>query len=174
MTRWLVLLIFFGLLLMDVHAALAPNRGKQLFVIVEKSPEVSVITMTPAERDILAHWNRYNPTYDFISAVVITVADGSKVRFTRYVMKSDYIPRVETVELFFPYTKQAQHHFFDIGTIIGFYRNSPEDFDAHELWPQIPKRLTKRSSQPLAVPMFSFQMTSILNSATKLALASGV
>ena len=33
--------------------------------------------------------------------------------------------------------------------------------------------LTKRCSQPLAVPMSSFHMTSTLNSAAKLALASG-
>jgi hypothetical protein len=33
--------------------------------------------------------------------------------------------------------------------------------------------LTKRSSQPLAVPMFSFSMTSTFNSAAKLAPASG-
>jgi hypothetical protein len=34
-------------------------------------------------------------------------------------------------------------------------------------------RLTKLSSQPLAGPMFSFQMTSTLNSGASLALASG-
>jgi hypothetical protein len=34
-------------------------------------------------------------------------------------------------------------------------------------------RLTKRCSQPLAVLMFSFQMTSTLDSRAKLALASG-
>jgi len=33
--------------------------------------------------------------------------------------------------------------------------------------------LTNRSSQPLAVPMSSFEMTSTLNSAAKLASASG-
>jgi hypothetical protein len=33
--------------------------------------------------------------------------------------------------------------------------------------------LTKRSSQPLAVPMNSFHMTSTLNDAAKLAAASG-
>lgn len=37
----------------------------------------------------------------------------------------------------------------------------------------ITKRLTRRSSQPLAVPMFSFQMTSISNAAAKVASASG-
>jgi len=34
-------------------------------------------------------------------------------------------------------------------------------------------RLTSRSSQPLAVPMFSFHMTSTLNSEARLAAASG-
>jgi hypothetical protein len=33
--------------------------------------------------------------------------------------------------------------------------------------------LTKRSSQPLALPMFSFQMTSTFNFVAKLAPASG-
>ena len=37
----------------------------------------------------------------------------------------------------------------------------------------LPMHLTNRSSQPLAVLMSSFQITSALNSAAKLALASG-
>jgi len=37
----------------------------------------------------------------------------------------------------------------------------------------ITKSPTNRSSQPLAVPMFSFHMTSTLNSAAKLVAASG-
>jgi hypothetical protein len=39
--------------------------------------------------------------------------------------------------------------------------------------PSNPKHLTNRSSQPLAVPVFSFHMPSTLNSAAKLAPASG-
>ena len=39
--------------------------------------------------------------------------------------------------------------------------------------PSNPKHLTKRCSQPLAVPMTRFHMTSTLNSAAKLAFASG-
>jgi hypothetical protein len=36
-----------------------------------------------------------------------------------------------------------------------------------------PRHLTNRSSQPLAVPIISFQMTSLLGSVAKLGLASG-
>jgi hypothetical protein len=66
---------------------------------------------------------------------------AAKVRFTRYVMKDDYIPRTEKLELFFPYSKQAHYQFFDIGMITGFYRKSWKDFDPHELWPQIPPNI---------------------------------
>jgi hypothetical protein len=41
------------------------------------------------------------------------------------------------------------------------------------LWQFQPNHLTSRSSQPLAVLMISFRMTSIFHSAAKLAAASG-
>jgi hypothetical protein len=116
-----------------------PNRGHRLFLLIEEGPAVTVVTMMPPEREIYARWNKYDPTYDFVSAVVSLGSDGSKVIFTRNVMKNDCIPRAETLELFFPYTKQPHYRFFDIGTIVGFYRNSENDFDPRELWPQIPQ-----------------------------------
>jgi hypothetical protein len=85
--------------------------------------------MTPGRQEVLRIWDFHSPKYDLIFATVIPVSDGSKVTFTRYVMKNDYIPREETAELFFPYKEQAHYSFFDIGTITGFYRESATDLD---------------------------------------------
>jgi hypothetical protein len=116
-----------------LDGALLPNRGTQLFVLIQDSTAIHVIAMTQRGRTVLQSWDHYSPRYDFVSAMVTPLPDGAKVTFTRCVMKTDYIPRVESTELVFPYAKQAHYSFFDIGTIIGFYRNSPSDFDVREL-----------------------------------------
>ena len=56
-------------------------------------------------------------------------------------MKDDYVPREEHFEAEFPYSQQARYPFFDCGYVIGFYRNSWDDFDHHKLLvPQSPNR----------------------------------
>jgi hypothetical protein len=160
-TRWFVSLFFLISTTIPIDSALLPNRGNQLFVLIQGGIVqgggigVTVVAMTPREREVLQEWDRYSPRYDFISAIVKPVVNGSKVKFTRCVMKKDYMPRVETIELFFPHAKQAHYAFFDIGTVTGFYRESAHDFDPHELWPQIP-HLTMRWSQPLPGEKFIF------------------
>jgi hypothetical protein len=122
-----------------------PNRGTQLFVIISL-PTVEgllVVAMKPARRPVLQKWNRRNPTYDFVSAVVQHTADGSKVDFTRYVMAQDYIPRVEHLDLRFPFSAQPNYKFFDIGSITGFYRNPARDIDPRE-FTRSSTHLTKR------------------------------
>ena len=137
--RFLSLLLLLAGTPVHLDCALLPNRGKQLFVIISGTEHgTHIIAMTPSKRDVLGGWNCYNPTYDFVYAVVESTQDGSKVQFTRYVMKDDFIPRTQNLELFFPYSKQAQFSFFDIGSIIGFYRNAPTDFDIHEIFPSMP------------------------------------
>jgi hypothetical protein len=112
-----------------------PNRGTQLFVLITgQGAGTHVIAMTPANRPVLQEWNRYNPTYNFVWAAVRRTADGSKVAFTRYVMADDYIPRVQRLDLLFPYNEQPRYRFFEIGSIIGFYRNSVHDIDPHEFF----------------------------------------
>jgi hypothetical protein len=133
--RLLALLLLFVCVPLQLNRALMPNRGKQLFVLISGTEHrTHIIAMIPSKRDVLGKWNCYNPTYDFVYAVVEPTDDGSKVQFTRYVMKDDYTPRTENLELVFPYAKQARFSFFDIGSIIGFYRNSPKDFDPHEIF----------------------------------------
>jgi len=114
-----------------------PNRGKQLFLVTKGRPNGDVIVaMAPDSRPIIHEWNRYNPTYDFISAVVRHMPDGCRVAFTRYVMREDYIPRIERLELSFPYSQQPLYRFFDDHVyIIGFYRRSPTDMDHNEVVP---------------------------------------
>jgi hypothetical protein len=122
----------------------APNRGTQLFVLIsERHVGTLIVAMTPTKRPVLQLWNRYNPTYDFVSALVRHTASGSKVAFTRYVMADDYIPRVEHLDLVFTYTEQQRYRFFDIGSIVGFYRNSTHDIEPFEFMPDH-KHLTKR------------------------------
>jgi len=118
-------------------SGLPPNRGTQLFVLIQKKDgQTHIIAMKPRRR-VIQEWNRYTGTYDFVSAVVRRTRDGSRVSFTRYVMKEDYSPHVQQLDLIFPYIAQRDYPFFDVGSIIGFYRNSPEDIDARELfWPQ--------------------------------------
>jgi hypothetical protein len=117
-----------------------PNRGKQLFIATKGRPAGDVIIpMAPGSRPVIRDWSRYNPTYDFISAVVRHTPDGCQVTFTRYVMKDDYVPRVEHLELSFPYSQQPLYRFFDNGVfVIGFYRRSPTDIDRNEVVPISP------------------------------------
>jgi hypothetical protein len=114
-----------------------PNRGKQLFVVIRGRPSGDVIVaMAPDRRPLIREWNRDNPTYDFISAVVRHKRDGCRVTFTRYVMREDYVPRIERLELSFPYSQQPLYRFFDDHVyIIGFYRRSPRDIDRNEVVP---------------------------------------
>ena len=115
-----------------------PNRGKQLFVLIE-AHGTHIIAMTPPTRPVIQEWNCCNPTYDFVSAVVQPTSEGSKVSFSRFVMGADYVPRTEYSTRVFPYTNQPRYRFFDAGYITGFYRNSVEDFDAREfLFPKTP------------------------------------
>ena len=115
-------------------SGLPPNRGTQLFVLIQKKDgQTHIIAMKP-RRPVLEGWNRYTGQYDFILGVVRRTRDGSKVRFTRCVMKEDYVPCVQQLDLLFPYATQPHYRFFDIGSIIGFYRNSPDDIDERELF----------------------------------------
>jgi hypothetical protein len=110
-----------------------PNRGKQLFLLIEnRAGHGPIVAVTEPSRWVIQEWNRYNPTYDFISASETRSDAGYQVSFTRYVMKEDCIPRVEHADLAFPYTEQPRYRFFDYGHITGFYRNSVHDIDARE------------------------------------------
>src|SRR6266480_6120175 len=105
-----------------------PNRGTQLFALIEeRGGYPTLVAMTPPHRPVIQQWHCCKGIYDFISAVVTSTNTGCKVSFTRYVMKEDYIPRVEHLELMFPYTSQPRYPFFDYGYITGFYRNSVDD-----------------------------------------------
>jgi hypothetical protein len=76
-------------------SGLPPNRGTQLFVLIQKKVgQTHIIAMKP-RRPVLEGWNRYTGQYDFILGVVRRTRDGSKVRFTRCVMKEDYVPCVQ-------------------------------------------------------------------------------
>ncbi len=125
-----------------------PNRGKQLFVLIEgRDGYGPIVAITEPSRWVIQEWNRFNPTYDFISAAVTRSAVGCKGSFTRYVMQKDYIPRVEHADLAFPYTEQPRYRFFDYGHIKGFYRNSVRDIDAHEFMPrQSPNQAMQRTA----------------------------
>jgi len=99
-------------------------------------PDDPVTPRPPSGGPPIQNWSRYNPTYDFISAVVRRVPDGCRVTFTRYVMSEDYVPRIERLELSFPYSQQPLYRFFDDHVyIIGFYRKSPTDLDRNEVVP---------------------------------------
>jgi hypothetical protein len=118
-------------------SGLPPNRGTQLFVLIQKKDgQTRIIAMKP-RRQVLREWNRCTGTYDFVSAVVQRFRDGATVNFTRYVMNEDYRPHVQKLDLVFTYVEQRRYSFFGAGSIVGFYRNSPDDFDAREFfWPQ--------------------------------------
>jgi len=139
-TRTLFLVLIVSAALLSAQQLPVPNRGKQLFIATKGRPAGDVILpMTPDRRPVIRDWSRYNPTYDFISAVVHHTSDGCQVAFTRYVMKDDYVPRVEHLELSFPYSQQPLYRFFDNGVlVIGFYRRSPTDIDRNEVVPISP------------------------------------
>ena len=121
-----------------------PNRGTQLFVLIgSRHSGTYIVAMTPAKRSVFQQWNRYNATYDFVSAVVGYTSNGCRVGFTRHVMAGDCIPRIEHLDLTFPYTQHPRYQFFDIGSITGFYRNSPDDIDPRAFI-EHPSHLTKR------------------------------
>ena len=67
----------------------------------------------------------------------VTLTSAPMIRVGRvgdggYVMADDYIARVEHLDLPFRYNEQPRYRFFDIGSIIGFYRNSVKDVDPRE------------------------------------------
>ena len=127
-----------------------PNRGTQLFLLLESPAGVyMVMAMDEPSRPVLQQWNRYNPTYDFISAVATPTGKGYKLSFVRCVMTEDYIPREEHAELSFPYAEQPRYRFFDHGYIRGFYRNSVHDIDAHEFLPRQSSNQTMKPTAPL-------------------------
>lgn len=136
-TRTLFLVLIVSAPLLSAQQLPVPNRGKQLFLATKGRPAGDVIVpMAPDRRPVIREWSRYNPTYDFISAVVRHKPDGCVVTFTRYVMKEDYVPRIERLELSFPYSQQPLYRFFDNGVfVIGFYRRSPTDIDRDEVVP---------------------------------------
>ena len=115
---------------------LPPNRGAQLSVLIaHRELGTQIIAMKP-QRWVIRTWNPRLGTYDFVRALVRRTHQGSNTSFTRYVMKEDYLPRIQHLELAFPYASQPRYRFFDGGSIVGFYRNSVDDFDALEfLWP---------------------------------------
>jgi hypothetical protein len=136
-TRALFLVLIVLVPLLSAQQLPVPNRGKQLFITIKGRPSGDVIVaMAPHSRPVIQDWSRYNPTYNFISAVVRRMPDGCRVTFTRYVMSEDYVPRIERLELSFPYSQQPLYRFFDNHVyIIGFYRRSPTDIDRNEVVP---------------------------------------
>jgi hypothetical protein len=148
-TRTLFLVLIASAPLLPAQQLPVPNRGKQLFFATKGRLHGDVIVpMAPDSRPVIREWSRYNPTYDFISAVVRHTPDGCRVTFTRYVMREDYIPRIERLELSFPYSQQPLYRFFDDHVhIIGFYRRSPTDIDRNEV---VPDRTPNQSMKPTA------------------------
>jgi hypothetical protein len=122
-----------------------PNRGTQLFFLFEGY--ATVVAMDTPSRPVIETWHRDYPTYDFIFATQRRTASGSIVSFTRYVMKDDYYPREEHVELTFPYMEQPRYQFFDSGYVVGFYRHSVDDINPREFWPA---QTSNQTLQPTA------------------------
>src|SRR5882724_506971 len=124
--RILVLALAVSFPTIPVSSLPIPNRGKQLFLALEGSAGVFLVTaLDEPHKWILQSWHRDWALYDFVLAVATRTANGSEVSFTRYVMSEDYIPREEHAKLSFPYTEQPRYRFFDHGYVTGFYRNSP-------------------------------------------------
>jgi hypothetical protein len=122
-----------------------PNRGSQLFFLFEGY--ATVVAMDTPSRPVIETWHRDYPTYDFIFATRRRTASGSIVSFTRYVMKDDYYPREEHLELTFPYIEQPRYQFFDSGYVVGFYRHSVDDINPREFWPA---QTSNQTLQPTA------------------------
>ena len=127
---------------------LPPNRGTQLILVMAAEDKVWYATAIDAPNKwIMQRWSQYDPTYDFVLAVSTPSDAGCNVSFIHYVMKDDYVPREERFEGAFPYSHQAHYPFFGYGEVIGFYRNSWEDFDHRKL--VFPKS-SNQSLQPTA------------------------
>jgi hypothetical protein len=123
-----------------------PNRGTQLFALIEERGGYStLVAITEPSRPVIQTWHPGKGTYDFISAVVKRTGAGCRVSFIRYVMKEDYIPRVEHLDLAFLYAEQPRYPFFDYGYIIGFYRNSVDDIGPREF---LPRQTPNQAMQP--------------------------
>jgi hypothetical protein len=113
----------------------APNRGKQLFLLIEtRDGGTEVAAMDDPRRWLVEKWNINNPTYDFLRAESKTTETGSELSIARYFMGADDIPREERAQLTFPYTEQRCYR-LEYGTITGFYRNSVDDIDEREFFP---------------------------------------
>ena len=153
------LLVLFALATVCSSAAISlpPNRGTLLILLLESGEQASeVVGMEVSSKWIVQTWNQHNPTYDFVRAIASRSGTGCKVRFTRYVMKDDYVPREEHFQAEFPYSQQARYRFFDHGNVIGFYRNSWDDFDHHKL---LLPQSSNKSLQPTATrSAFTFFM----------------
>ncbi|MDQ2868045.1 MAG: hypothetical protein M3R59_06490 [Verrucomicrobiota bacterium] len=133
-----LLLVLFALATICSRAAISlpPNRGTQLFLLMETGGAArKIVAFEEPRKWILQTWNVANPSYDFIVAAGKRTETGWQISFTRWVMRDDYIPREEHSEVEFPYTQQARYPFFDHGFVIGFYRNSVDDIDEHEFRP---------------------------------------
>jgi hypothetical protein len=140
---------------------LPPNRGTQLFLLMEAGGAAwQVVAIDEPRKWVLQTWNVHNPTYDFVLAFSKRTETGWNVSLTRWVMTDNYVPREERFEVEFPYRQQARYPFFDHGSVIGFYRNSVHDIDEHEFLPhessnQAMERTADRSAS-------TFEMTSTL------------
>ena len=134
-----LLLLLFALATVCSKAtiSLPPNRGTQLFLLMEAGGGAwQVVAIDEPRKWVLQTWNVHNPTYDFILAASSRAETGWKVSLTRWVMTDDYVQREEHSEMGFPFRQQARYPFFDHGYVIGFYRNSVHDIDEHEFLPR--------------------------------------
>jgi hypothetical protein len=154
--RILVLVVALSFPTIPVSSLPISNRGKQLFLALESSAGVFLVTALDEPRKwILQSWHRDLGFYHFVLAVTRPTADGSQVSFTRYAMGADYFPREEHKTLSFPYTEQPRYRFFDHEYVTGFYRNSPRDIDAREFFPE---RTSNQSMKPTAPWRSEFSM----------------
>lgn len=109
-----------------------PNRGKQLFLLIDGQRNRVVVAMNEPSRPVLQQWYRDYPLYDFIYATAKETESGCNVHFTRYVMADDYSAWQEQLDLTFPYSAQPRYRLFDYGYVTGFYRNAADDLDPRE------------------------------------------
>src|SRR3954464_6577744 len=128
-----------------------PNRGRQLFVLsLGLDWRWRAIPITGPVTYVDQTFRVENGTYDFVCArIAARSSKGWKVRFTRYVMKTDYVPRTEESEFTFPYAQQPRYHPFELTFICGLYRNSPQDLHAKDFGRY---RRPNQAMQPTASP----------------------
>ena len=144
--RVLVILAVLSAFATETAALRTPNRGRQLFLLIEggsirdldgaEHSGVLVVAMDEPSRPVVQAWHRDYPTYDFIYAAVQQTDSSATVHFTRHVMGDDYSPRQEELHLTFPHAEQPRYRFFDYGYVTGFYRHSVDDIDPREFMPQ--------------------------------------